>query len=542
MYSTSNFRVSWFRNRGVVSVFLVVFAWSFFPSSIIAQQQPSTTSAVAIDEIQTLLQRLGYDPGSIDGKIGQKTTAAIEAFQTKIGLTVDGEPSTELLGSLQKELANVIQQRAANGDVTLADVQFLLQQAGYDPGPVDGKMGTKTAEAITAFQTAMNLPVDEELSIELLQALHKEFVKVVGPTATLSVLDGTVLVNNQQAEIGAVLSVEDKITTQAGTTAELTLSDGSRLELEENSRLTLAELTHTAAGARISYLKLLEGRIRAFLSQEHQQEGSAFTIETPNAKIDATFSEPDIEVSYSAEKLETLGIAHTVKLMAKNLATNEKVLVPVGSTVIITSEATKVIAGIILSSESIEPEETPEPVATPEPIPTPEPTVPAVETASGMGKGKMLAIGVGGLAALGGVVALAGGGDSNGGTSSGGDGTLPVISVVNLTCLSRGSQIDTYTTVQLSQPSQWPITVTIDVANHDYSQLTPIIFPDSSNLHQIPPGQTTDTFGEGYQPWVALPITVRMEIFSASEDRPGGNRSITIAPPPGNMAECTANR
>ncbi|GAK61739.1 hypothetical protein U27_02568 [Candidatus Vecturithrix granuli] len=37
------------------------------------------------------------------------------------------------------------------------------------------------------------------------------------------------------------------------------------------------------------------------------------------------------------------GIAHTFKLMAKNLATNEEVLVPVGATVIITSEATKVI-------------------------------------------------------------------------------------------------------------------------------------------------------------------------------------------------------
>ncbi len=539
-----NFRISCFRKPVIVWILLLFFACSFCPSAGLAQSAAPPDDP-SLKHIQLLLQYLGYDPGPADGKMGQKTTTAIEIFQTDRNVPVDGKPSPELVETLQRELATVIGQRAANDETNIGDVQFLLQRLGYNPGPVDGKMGEKTAEAIIAFQTKMGLAGDGEPSTGLLQALHTAFVKVVGPTATLSTVDGTVLVNNQQSEIGAVLSVEDKITTQAETTAELTLSDGSRLELKENSRMALTELTQTAAGARISYLKLLEGRIRAFLSQDHQHEGSTFTIETPNAKIDATFSEPDIEVSYSVEKAETVGLAHTVTLMAKNLATNEEVLVPVGSTVIITSEATKVIAGIILSSEAVEPEpeEPPVPVATPAPIPTPEPTVPAVEAASGMGKGKMIAIGAGGLVALGGIAAIAGNGSSGGssGTSGGEDGELPVISVVNLEC-DLGGDLYTLTTVRLSRASQWPIFVTVNLTSHGYDQFAPIIFVDGSRS-SIPSGQTTATVWESFfvVSWrdINWPTTVRMEITSASEDKPGDYRQITIAPPPGNMAECT---
>ena len=39
-------------------------------------------------------------------------------------------------------------------------IQTALVNAGFDPGPVDGRMGKKTIEAIKAFQKAHSLPVD----------------------------------------------------------------------------------------------------------------------------------------------------------------------------------------------------------------------------------------------------------------------------------------------------------------------------------------------------------------------------------------------
>lgn len=39
-------------------------------------------------------------------------------------------------------------------------IQIALKNAGYNPGPIDGKMGGQTRDAIRAFQRANNLVVD----------------------------------------------------------------------------------------------------------------------------------------------------------------------------------------------------------------------------------------------------------------------------------------------------------------------------------------------------------------------------------------------
>ena len=124
------------------------------------------------------------------------------------------------------------------------------------------------------------------------------------PTATISTLSGTVLVNGQEGGKGAVLTAGDVIETQAGATVVLELSDGSLLELGEHTKVDLADLAQTATGARVSLIKLLWGRLRAKLSPGHQQAGSSFEIETPNALVGVTFSEPDVEVSYNPDTVE----------------------------------------------------------------------------------------------------------------------------------------------------------------------------------------------------------------------------------------------
>jgi peptidoglycan hydrolase-like protein with peptidoglycan-binding domain len=42
----------------------------------------------------------------------------------------------------------------------IKQVQIALANAGYNPGPIDGKMGKQTRDAIKAFQKANNLDVD----------------------------------------------------------------------------------------------------------------------------------------------------------------------------------------------------------------------------------------------------------------------------------------------------------------------------------------------------------------------------------------------
>lgn len=44
--------------------------------------------------------------------------------------------------------------------VSVTDVQKALSRAGFDPGPVDGRMGKKTKSAIKQFQKRNNLKAD----------------------------------------------------------------------------------------------------------------------------------------------------------------------------------------------------------------------------------------------------------------------------------------------------------------------------------------------------------------------------------------------
>ena len=167
------------------------------------------------------------------------------------------------------------------------------------------------------------------------------------PTAMLTAVSGDVLVSGQAATVGTALRAGDTIQTQAGASAVVALSDGSEIQLGEKTQISIDDLSQTATGARASSIKLLAGWLRALLSPGHQQEGSSFTIETPNAQLGVKFSQPDVEVSYDPATQETIGIAHTVALMATNLLTDEEMLVPVGSTVIIVGTTIKIVAGIL---------------------------------------------------------------------------------------------------------------------------------------------------------------------------------------------------
>jgi S1-C subfamily serine protease len=65
---------------------------------------PSSSPALVM-AIQTLLARLGYDPGPANGVVGLKTNMAISAFQKSIGLPGDGHPSEAVRAQLEKAVA-----------------------------------------------------------------------------------------------------------------------------------------------------------------------------------------------------------------------------------------------------------------------------------------------------------------------------------------------------------------------------------------------------------------------------------------------------
>jgi hypothetical protein len=61
---------------------------------------------VLIRELQQALLTAGYDPGPADGTFGQRTEAAVVAFQQAHGLSVDGRVGPETAAALNAAVAN----------------------------------------------------------------------------------------------------------------------------------------------------------------------------------------------------------------------------------------------------------------------------------------------------------------------------------------------------------------------------------------------------------------------------------------------------
>lgn len=150
-----------------------------------------------VEEIQRILGDAGFDPGPTDGRMGWRTRDAIREFQKAKGLTAHGkiDPKTwealnrekEALSNLKKEkteeplflpllkekpkdtkskeeilkiMGPQEKMKAELPKDKAKQIQLALKNAGFDPGPIDGKIGKKTRRAIREFQKAKELKVD----------------------------------------------------------------------------------------------------------------------------------------------------------------------------------------------------------------------------------------------------------------------------------------------------------------------------------------------------------------------------------------------
>ena len=66
--------------------------------------------------VQTALEKLGYDPGKIDGIDGPNTQAAVKAFQEAAGIGADGK-----VGPITRKALMTALEHAASGEGTAQD-------------------------------------------------------------------------------------------------------------------------------------------------------------------------------------------------------------------------------------------------------------------------------------------------------------------------------------------------------------------------------------------------------------------------------------
>jgi peptidoglycan hydrolase-like protein with peptidoglycan-binding domain len=160
-----------------------------------------------VKAVQRELSVRGYDVGTTDGKLNDKTRAAISAYEASEGLPATGQASDELLHHIL--LGDSVKPSAATGSLTDDDeaparapakaksdnsdkdaadpsvkaVQQILADLGYAPGAVDGAMGAATTHAITAFQHDRKLRETGRISPELMRELKRVTGRAVAKTA-----------------------------------------------------------------------------------------------------------------------------------------------------------------------------------------------------------------------------------------------------------------------------------------------------------------------------------------------------------------------
>lgn len=122
-----------------------------------------------VTQAQMRLKAAGFLDDTADGVFGEKTLAAVKAFQKKYKLTADGKIGAGTWKMLMKidlskaepdsSSAAALILRPGDTGTDVKDLQKYLVQLGYNIA-VDGKYGQQTTTAVKAFQRLNQLTVD----------------------------------------------------------------------------------------------------------------------------------------------------------------------------------------------------------------------------------------------------------------------------------------------------------------------------------------------------------------------------------------------
>jgi peptidoglycan hydrolase-like protein with peptidoglycan-binding domain len=130
------------------------------------QLHGATSRALSKQEIRSLQSQLkaaGFDPGPLDGVLGGKTTSALRRLQLGCANLKDLLDNPDF-GTFQPSGGMQTAKQRATDRTLGADetrlIQVRLKEAGFDGGPIDGVMGSRTRSALLRFQSGCAIVKD----------------------------------------------------------------------------------------------------------------------------------------------------------------------------------------------------------------------------------------------------------------------------------------------------------------------------------------------------------------------------------------------
>lgn len=117
----------------------------------------------AVVRLQAELKTLGCVPGSADGHFGSKTSSAVKTFQSWLGLKTSGIAGSVVRSQIDSRSVGMVSGSAVRKGSSGTQVRYLQQALiglGFLSGTADGQYGPATAEAVRKYQKAYGLSAD----------------------------------------------------------------------------------------------------------------------------------------------------------------------------------------------------------------------------------------------------------------------------------------------------------------------------------------------------------------------------------------------
>ena len=206
-------------------------------SSAPAASNPlSGVSDSVIRDTQEKLKAIGFYSGDITGNAGEKTLQAIKAFQKKIGLEETGELTKTTLARLDEYYTAHRQGQTGKTESettpsagsgvsarTVEQVQTKLKALGFYSGDITGNIGTKTTNAIIAFQQRYGLSPDGVIGNATLTRLNEVYAQVSDNSTSSNSVTESASVSSD-----TIRQVQDKLKTLGLYSGEVTGNAGSK--------------------------------------------------------------------------------------------------------------------------------------------------------------------------------------------------------------------------------------------------------------------------------------------------------------------------
>ena len=147
------------------------------PVQVAEPTEPVASLSLLTDEANAAVS-----PSQQQEELDPPTNLSIfEEITSSAGPLLDGDVSNLLA---KAALAPTSRNFVANGADIIELTQRRLKEAGFNPGPIDGRPGPRTRRAIAGYQRAYQLEVDGRASLELLDHLDTRALQLTAIAAT----------------------------------------------------------------------------------------------------------------------------------------------------------------------------------------------------------------------------------------------------------------------------------------------------------------------------------------------------------------------